>query len=119
MQSSNAWVEIRKAAFEHNIRTLQAELQGASKICAVLKADAYGHGIGLLMSSVIAMDLPCVGIASNEEARVVRASGFDGELVRVRTASLGEIENSLKYNVEELIGNAERARPSGRIGGSA
>lgn len=47
-QISNAWIEINKAAFEHNIRTLQAELDGKSKLCAVLKADAYGHGIGLL-----------------------------------------------------------------------
>lgn len=115
VQASNAWVEISKAAFEHNIRTLQAELQGGSKICAVLKADAYGHGIGLLMPSVIAMGVPCVGIASNEEARVVRASGFDGELVRVRTASVGEIEDALKYNVEELIGNAELAREAGAV----
>ena len=64
-QISNAWIEINKAAFEHNIRTLQAELDGKSKLCAVLKADAYGHGIGLLMPSVIALGVPCVAIASN------------------------------------------------------
>ncbi|MBO3275996.1 alanine racemase [Pseudomonas schmalbachii] len=114
-QVSNAWVEINKAAFEHNIRTLQAELGGKSKLCAVLKADAYGHGIGLLMPSVIAMDVPCVAVASNEEARVVRASGFKGELVRVRTGTLDEIEDALQYNVEEMVGNAEFARQAGEL----
>ena len=34
IQDSNAWVEINKAAFEHNIRTLQATLADKSKICA-------------------------------------------------------------------------------------
>ena len=55
IQNSNAWVEISKSAIEHNIRTLQAELNGKSKLCAVLKADAYGHGIGLVMPSIIAL----------------------------------------------------------------
>ncbi len=53
IQDSNAWVEINKAAFENSIRTLQTSLADKSKICAVLKADAYGHGIDLLMPSVI------------------------------------------------------------------
>ncbi len=104
-QTSNAWVEINKAAFERNIRTLQLALADRSQICAILKADAYGHGIGLLMPSVIKMGVPCVGIASNEEARVVRASGFKGQLVRVRAASLSEVEAALPYGMEELAGN--------------
>ncbi|MCY1427613.1 Alanine racemase [compost metagenome] len=81
----------------------------------MLKADAYGHGIGLLMPSVIAMDVPCVAVASNEEARVVRASGFKGELVRVRTGTLDEIEDALQYDVEEMVGNAEFARQAGEL----
>jgi alanine racemase len=109
-QISNAWIEIDKTALEHNIRTLQAELAGKSKLCAVLKADAYGHGIGLVMPSVIALGVPCVAVASNEEARVVRESGFKGQLIRVRTASLGELENALQYNIEELVGNLDFAR---------
>lgn len=110
VQESNAWVEINKAAFERNIRTLQAALGNHSKICAILKADAYGHGIGLLMPSVIKMGVPCVGIASNDEARVVRASGFKGQLVRVRAASMGELEAALPYNMEELAGNLQLAQ---------
>ncbi|WP_182819114.1 alanine racemase [Pseudomonas putida] len=110
IQNSNAWVEISKSAIEHNIRTLQAELNGKSKLCAVLKADAYGHGIGLVMPSIIALDVACVAVASNEEARVVRASGFKGQLVRVRLASVSEVEDALQYNMDELVGSAEFAR---------
>ncbi|MEZ0199096.1 alanine racemase, partial [Pseudomonas qingdaonensis] len=69
VQNSNAWVEVSASALQHNIRTLQAELAGKSKLCAVLKADAYGHGIGLVMPSIIAQGVPCVAVASNEEAR--------------------------------------------------
>ncbi len=108
-QKVNAWLEIDTKAFEQNIATLQSELQGQSKICAVMKADAYGNGIALLMPSVIKMRVPCVAIASNEEARVVRASGYKGQIMRVRTATLHEIRDGMKYNMEELIGNPELA----------
>lgn len=41
-----------------------------------MKADAYGNGIDLLMPSIIKLGVPFVGIASNEEAKVVRAHGY-------------------------------------------
>ncbi|KZE32494.1 alanine racemase [Crenobacter luteus] len=113
--NNNAWLEIDVAAFEHNIRTLQAELGGKSQLCAVMKADAYGHGIGLLMPSVIRLGVPCVAVASNEEARVVRASGFKGRLIRVRTATLSEVEAALKYDMEELVGSLEFARQAATV----
>ncbi|PLV17820.1 alanine racemase [Pseudomonas guariconensis] len=107
---SNAWVEVNKTALESNIRTLQSTLGNKSKLCAVLKADAYGHGVGLVMPSIIAMGVPCVAVASNEEARVVRESGFKGELVRVRTATLAEVDKAQQYNIVELVGDLDFAR---------
>lgn len=113
--TGNAWLEIDKAAFEHNIRQLQTRLAGKSRICAVMKADAYGHGIALLVPSVIASGVPCIAVASNEEARVVRQKGFKGRLTRVRTATLAEIRGALRYNMEELVGNLAHARAAGQL----
>ncbi|MGH8353678.1 MAG: alanine racemase [Pseudomonas sp.] len=114
-QASNTWLEIDKAAFEGNIRTLQNLLGDKSKICAVMKADAYGHGIELLVPSVIAMGVPCIAIANNEEARVVRQKGFNGRLMRVRTATLGEVQDALQYDLEELVGNLDFAKQAAAI----
>ena len=115
IERTNAWVEIDKAAFEGNIKALQNRLAGQSQICAVMKANAYGHGIGLLVPSVIAMGVPCIAVASNEEARVVREKGFKGRLMRVRTAGLTEVKDALRYNIEELVGNYEFARQAANI----
>lgn len=38
--SSNAWLEIDRAAFEANIRTFQDLLGAQTRICAVMKSDA-------------------------------------------------------------------------------
>lgn len=108
-QAANAWIEIDKVAFEHNIATLQKQVGAKTQICAVMKADAYGHGMDLLMPSVIASGIPCIGVASNEEARIARENGFTGRLMRVRTATLGEVQNALQYDMEELVGDLEFA----------
>ncbi|MNQ01304.1 Lysine/arginine racemase precursor [compost metagenome] len=108
-QGANAWIEIDKVAFEHNIAALQKHVGAKTQICAVMKADAYGHGIDLLMPSVIATGIPCIGVASNEEARIVRENGFTGRLMRVRTATLGEVQHALQYDMEELVGDLEFA----------
>ena len=108
--NSNAWMEIDTQAFEHNIRTLQNELGGKSQICAIMKADAYGNSIDLLMPVVMQTGIPCIGIASNEEARIIRKHGYAGKVVRVRSATDAEIRDGLQYDMEELIGNLEQAR---------
>ncbi|HEY6610658.1 MAG TPA: alanine racemase [Pseudomonas sp.] len=108
-QSANAWIEIDKVAFESNIAALKKHVGAKTQICAVMKADAYGHGMDLLMPSVIASGIPCIGVASNEEARIARENGFQGRLMRVRTATLGEVQNALQYDMEELVGDLEFA----------
>lgn len=107
---ANAWVEINVQAFEQNIQTLQQQLQDKSQICAVMKADAYGHGIQLLMPSIIKLNVPCVGITSNAEAAMVRQSGYQGRILRLRAATDQEIQNAASLKMEELFGNYEQAQ---------
>ena len=84
----NGWLEIDRAVFAANIRAVRRRLAPSVTLCVVLKADAYGHGIGLLMPAVIAERVPVIGITSNDEAHVARARGFTGKVVRIRTAEI-------------------------------
>jgi alanine racemase len=38
-----AWAEIDLDALRHNVRTL-IDAAGGAEVCAVVKADGYGHG---------------------------------------------------------------------------
>ena len=107
---ANAWLEIDRQAFTDNIRTLQKELDGKSKICAVMKADAYGNSIDLLMPSILETNVECVGITSNAEAAIVRQHGYKGRIARLRAATTNEILDALPLGVEELFGNLEQAK---------
>ena len=104
----NGWIEVDAAAFEGNIAAVRG-IVGAARICAVMKADAYGNGVALLIPSIIKLGIRDVAITSNDEARVARALGYRGRLLRVRTATPDEMEDALPFALEELIGNAELA----------
>ncbi len=104
----NGWIEVDAAAFEANIATLRG-MMGTARLCAVMKADAYGNGIALLIPSIIKLGIRDVAITSNDEARVARALGYRGRLLRIRTATPDEMEDALPFAIEELIGNAEVA----------
>lgn len=115
IQQTNAWLEIDTKAFQHNIDTLKQTLSENTKVCAIMKADAYGNGIEGLMASVIDRNVECIGITSNEEARIVRAKGFEGEIIRVRAATPNEIQSGLDYQIEELIGSSEQANTIAKL----
>jgi len=107
----NAWFEIDALAFEHNIAETHAILgPNGAELCAIMKADAYGNGMDLLMPSVLKTGIRAVGFSSNEEARIARAMKFKGRLIRVRTATPDETEDAFQFAVEELVGNPATAR---------
>ncbi|EYS85233.1 alanine racemase [Cupriavidus sp. SK-4] len=107
---NNAWVEVDLGKFEANVRGIQTRIGDRAEMCAVMKADACGHGIALLVPTLVALGVSSIGIASNDEARQVRQAGFTGRLLRVRAATLAEIEDGLPYGLEEIVGNLDYAR---------
>ncbi|PAF43119.1 alanine racemase [Helicobacter sp. 11S02629-2] len=105
----NAYMEVDLKAFKSNIQEAK-KLAGHSKICAVLKANGYGAGINNLLPTLLSEHIPCIGIASNEEARILRDGKFKGEVLRIRAASMSEIKSGMKYHITELMGNLTQAK---------
>ncbi len=107
--TANAWIEIDTQAFEDNIKRTNQLLNGKTQLCIVMKANAYGHSIDLLMPSVMKLNVSCIGITSNAEAAMVRKHGYKGKITRLRTATDSEIINAQALNIEELLGNYDQA----------
>ena len=43
--SVRALARVNLAAIERNVTRLRRELDGGTELCAVVKADGYGHGV--------------------------------------------------------------------------
>lgn len=75
-----ARAEIDLAALRANVRTLRAFAPGAA-FMAVVKADAYGHGMVPCAEAAVEAGAAWVGTATPEEALALRAAGIQGRLM--------------------------------------
>lgn len=75
-----ARAEIDLAALRANVRTLRALAPGAA-FMAVVKADAYGHGMVPCAEAAVEAGAAWVGTATPEEALALRAAGIQGRLM--------------------------------------
>lgn len=107
---SHSWVEIDLARLERNLASLRRRLSAGTVICAVLKSDAYGAGIGNVAPVLVREGIGLAAITSNAEAQALRRAGFRGRILRIRTATPQEASGALGLEVEELAGSPEVAR---------
>lgn len=68
-----ATAKISSVALKHNIQLIKQKAPG-SKIIAIVKANAYGHGVEFVASQ-IEHEVDCFGVARLEEALVLRSKG--------------------------------------------
>ena len=76
--SRPARVEIDVSAAMHNLSTIRSMI-GSSKILAVVKADAYGHGLDLITNGFA--DADALGVVSTDEAIALRELNVSHRIV--------------------------------------
>ena len=67
------WVEVNLDALKHNYETIESRLSAGSSIVAVVKADAYGHGVENTVREFSACGCRWFAVSNLEEALQVRS----------------------------------------------
>jgi len=71
------WVEIDLAALERNLKLIRASLPPAIKYVAVVKADAYGHGLPQVAARLMHAGADLFAVANIAEAMALRELSAD------------------------------------------
>lgn len=95
---ARAWVEVDLRALRHNLSEVRGILAPGTRVMAVVKADAYGHGAVAISPSAIAAGASSLGVATIEEGIELRRAG-----VRAPILVLGCVWG--QESVEALIGH--------------
>ena len=69
-----AWLEVSLDALAHNVRTLRSLLDPGVRLAAVVKADAYGHGLLPVARAFATAGADQLCVATLDEALAVAAS---------------------------------------------
>jgi alanine racemase len=72
-----------------------AEAAAPAALCAVVKADGYGHGASAAARAARAGGARWIAVATAEEARALRAEGIDGPLLVMGALSQEELPLAL------------------------
>ena len=75
------WAEIDVDALIHNIRKLREITNPATKIMAVVKADAYGHGADFCARVLCENGADMLGVSTMEEAHQLRSAGITAPIL--------------------------------------
>jgi alanine racemase len=117
--SSLVWLELERGAPDHNLRELRKCAAPGTKMCAVVKSNAYGHGVVPMVKLLESADW--FGVNSLEEALEIRALGEKRPVLvlgHVPLSALGEAAahelDLILYNLESLDALARLQREPGR-----
>jgi len=101
------WAEIDLAALERNLRRIRAALPEHIRYVAVVKADAYGHGLAPTVSRLMQAGTHLFAVANPSEARAIRAIGTGWPILILGVLLPGEEEALLE---DDIIGTVSSLR---------
>jgi alanine racemase len=112
-----ALANVNLGAVERNVARLAREAPG-SAVCAVVKADGYGHGLGPCGRAALAGGATWLAVATALEARDARAAVGGGVPILVLGAlSDEELPIALEAGADVTVWSIERAQALAADGG--
>lgn len=104
-------------AIHHNMRLCRALLRPETRLCLLLKCDAYGHGFAAVADSLARNPPDAVAIETNAEAGYLRERFPQLPIIRLYAAGPDDSREATAWDVEETIVDMDHARMLSRIAG--
>ncbi|MDQ2760429.1 MAG: alanine racemase [Actinomycetota bacterium] len=104
--SPRAIARVNLAAIERNVVRLRAELEPGTALCAVVKADGYGHGAPPSARAALAGGAGMLAVATAAEAAQLRADGIGAPILVMGAISAQELPVALAAGAELVVWSA-------------
>jgi alanine racemase len=104
------WVEIDLDRLRKNYQSLRKNIRPKTKIMAVVKADAYGHGLIPVARALVRLGSQALGVGTVAEGILVRKK-VDPQIPVILLLGLlpGEIEPCIHYRLTPVLYSMETA----------
>jgi alanine racemase len=108
-QVERALATVDLAAIERNCARLP------SPLCAVVKADAYGHGVGQVARAARRGGASWLAVATADEARELRDEGADGPILVMGALTADELRTAGEAEADIVAWTDEVAQTARRV----
>ena len=116
------WVEVDLSALEFNFRQVKRIVGKSNKIMAVVKCDAYGHGLLTVARRLVELGAGYLGVAGIDEAIILRKNKITSPILVLGNILDKDIEPIIKYKLAQTISDHklalklnQRAKRAGRV----
>jgi len=103
MNMRPTWAEVSLPTLRHNFRLLQECVAPDATVCAVLKADAYGHGAVACARALEAEGALWVGVTSTDEGLELRQAGISAHILLMTGFWRGEEEAVVRHDLTAAV----------------
>ncbi len=97
------WADISLTALRQNFRTVQKHVGAAVTVCAVVKADAYGHGAVECSRALEAEGARWLGVTSLDEAIPLREAGIGSSILLMTGFWRGEESEIVRLHLTPTV----------------
>lgn len=99
---SRVWADIDLGALRHNVAVLRA-VAAPAELCAVVKADAYGHGAVPVAVAVLAAGATRLAVAHVGEGIALRDAGIDAPVWLLSEPEPDEFDQARHHRLEPAV----------------
>lgn len=110
MAERGAWAEIDLSALENNIREIKSCVKNGARFCAVVKADAYGHGALAVAKKAVEMGADYLAVAVLSEAIALRKAGFTVPILILGGTQIEEADTVVGNDVTQAVFTIEAVK---------
>jgi alanine racemase len=101
---------INLGRLRQNIRNLKSLISGETSLMAVVKANAYGHGLLQIAKCSAESGAAWLGVALPEEGAELRENGISLPILVLGDVSEEQCETVIKYNLTQAVPSLKTAR---------
>lgn len=103
------WAEINMSALHHNLEMVRSQLTAGTRIMAVVKANAYGHGAVEVSRALIDYGVDAIAVATLGEAVELRVNQINIPILVLGTVAGQDIEELFEQGLLPSLNNLEMA----------
>lgn len=104
-----AWADIDLLAISDNVSVLQ-KMFAPAELCAVVKADGYGHGSVQVAEAALDGGAQRLAVALVEEGRKLRRAGIEAPILLLSQPSVAAMKEVVAYEITPTLYTLEGVR---------
>ncbi len=107
--SEITWIGVDLNAIEHNLNAIKRVVGSGTKILAIVKADAYGHGAVKVSQTLEQNGVDMLGVAFPEEGIELRKNSINIPILILNPILTEQIEDVIKQSLRVTVHNLDIA----------